>query len=896
MGISDKNTLSRRDFLKGSGAGAAAVVLSGLFEGKTYAKDNNILTERKRDPSAVEVRHGFCKNVCHLACARLTTVKDGRVVNIEGDKDGLINEGRLCAKGKSVIKDLYAPNRILFPLKRERGQKSFRRIGWEQAITEISAKLREVRSEWDGKPIHHATPQQYRRVLWYESPNGDGGVAVDLLHRFGRTFPASLHYSGCAGCFGNWWRSGLATVGSITRQDPVMDIINSKFILNIAYNLAETATNYLVWIKRAQEKGAKFVYIDVRRTPTADQADEFIPIRPGADGAFILGLLYVLLVENKWGYKDIYKTVEKEEWDKFVNEEVKKYPPEKAAELTWIPAETIRRLAKEIHAAGRQFAQINGTHGCTASNGFMTGRLYCMLNIALGAYGVPGGGEYAPKPTEIATIKLPVAGDLLHPKAVRFQWPMPKWAGDIYDWHAGFTTENHYPEVAADDIKVLLILAGNPLVKAADSTSHRKMWDHIRSKPDSMIVIGTNVWKEECEYADYILPTAVDLERDADDLNCQANRFIEVKEAEVAPLGEAKPDIWILNEILKRVYGEETLFRQVADENHRSKLEEMAREGKSAQEILAYARAHNLKEVYGNLEIIHHDTIKKIGQEHGFDFDNHYRTWPANIFDQGHHAIFQYQVSMSMLSYPMPEGTEKYNPWSGVSIKVIKEKKGIFWPFPLAMLEVDPTFRGIMKNFKNMNPMEDYPVYWTPDYFYNNINGKWVMEPWTPGKAKIDLKGAWHNAGIPRWTDVVEFTKDKSPKIDWSEPYPLLMVTGKLGHMMQWSGRFNPMTGALQGPRVLINPATAKHLGVKDEGPVKVTTPRGSIVWKARITETVPEKVIFVPAHTGPKSGVKSYAVESVNILTNRKDSDPYTGFPAYSLAVCKVEPVKEVD
>jgi anaerobic selenocysteine-containing dehydrogenase len=121
------------------------------------------------------------------------------------------------------------------------------------------------------------------------------------------------------------------------------------------------------------------------------------------------------------------------------------------------------------------------------------------------------------------------------------------------------------------------------------------------------------------------------------------------------------------------------------------------------------------------------------------------------------------------------------------------------------------------------------------------------------------------------------------------------MITGKMGHMMQWSGRFNPMTGALQGPRVLMNPATAKHLGVKDEGYVKVTSPRGSIVWKARITETLPEKVIFVPAHTGPKSGVKSFAVESVNVLTNRKDSDPHTGFPAYSLAVCKVEPAKEV-
>jgi len=894
MGISN-NKLNRRDFLKGSGAAAAAVVLSDLFEGKAYAKDSNILAEIKREPKAEDLRRGFCKNVCHLACARFTTVKDGRVVNIEGDKDGLINEGRICAKGKSVVKDLYAPNRILFPLKRERDQKGFRRIGWDQAIAEISAKLREIRSEWDGKPTHQITPQQYRRVVWYESPNGDGGVAVDLLHRFGRTFPAALHYSGCAGCFGNWWRAGLATVGSITRQDPAMDIVNSKFILNIGYNLAETATNYLIWINRAREKGVKVVYLDVRRTPTADQADEFIPIRPGADGAFILGLLNVLLIENKWGYKDIYKTVEKAEWDKFLNEEVKKYPPEEAEKLTWIPAETIRRLAKEIHAAGRQFAQIDGTHGCTASNGFVTGRLYCMLNIALGAYAVPGGGEYSPKPTEIATIKLPVAGDLLHPKAVRFQWPMPKWAGDIYDWHLGFTTENHYPEVAADDIRAIMVMAGNPLVKAADSTSHRKLWDHIRTKPDSMIVIGTNVWKEECEYADYILPTAVDLEKDADDLNCQANRFLEVKEAEVEPLGEAKPDIWLWNEILKRVYGDETMFRQVADENHRSKLENMAKEGKSTQEILAYAKSHGLKEVYGNLEIIHHDTMKKIGLQHGYDFDNHYRTWPATIFDQGHHAVFQYQVSMSMLGYPMPENTEKYNPWSGVSIKVIKEKKGVFWPFPLAMLEVDPTFRGIMKNFQNMNPMDDSPSYWTPDYYYNNVGGKWVMEPWTQGKAKIDLKGAWKNSGVPKWTDVVEFTKDKSPKIDWAEPYPLLMITGKMGHMMQWSSRFNPMAGALQGPRVLINPATAKHLGIVDEGSVKVITARGSIVWKAKITETMPEKVIFIPAHTGPKSGVKSYAIESVNMLTNRVDSDPYTGFPAYSLAVCKVESAKEV-
>lgn len=129
--------MSRRSFIKAAAAtGALAAVGANVAEGSFRTA-----CAEETQPETKKV-YTSCQ-ACICSCAVIATVRDGRVIRLEGNPESPISRGGLCAKGLSGMQALYNPCRNKYPMRRvgERGKNSFERITWDEAIEEIAQKL-----------------------------------------------------------------------------------------------------------------------------------------------------------------------------------------------------------------------------------------------------------------------------------------------------------------------------------------------------------------------------------------------------------------------------------------------------------------------------------------------------------------------------------------------------------------------------------------------------------------------------------------------------------------------------------------------------------------------------------------------------------------------------------
>jgi len=393
-----------------------------------------------------------CFNGCSLRVHRV----NGVVVEIEGNPESPNNLGRVCAKTHAAIMELYSPYRVKVPLKRTNPEKGIGvdpkwvEIGWDEALDTTAKKLKEIKEEDPRQFIYQDMDYQ--------------GLVVDipwLFFAFGS--PNWVLSGGGIHCGG-----GTHTAAELFNASFVQlpDVAHCKYILQIgsglgfgsSYGTAVLATQE--YADARVERGMKIVSLEPWLSVPAAKANEWIPIRPGTDLAFCLAMLNVLLNDleiydaeflkkytngpylvEKDGYffrddkegkpliwdpedetaksfddknvKDfallgIYKINNKEYKPAFqvLKEHVKQYTPQWASKITTVPAETIRRIAKEFGEAASIGSKIKidgkelplrpaaieyfkGAQGHKNSWWFcMTADIICAV---VGATGVPGG-------------------------------------------------------------------------------------------------------------------------------------------------------------------------------------------------------------------------------------------------------------------------------------------------------------------------------------------------------------------------------------------------------------------------------------------------------------------------------------------------------------------------
>src|SRR5437763_12143205 len=208
----------------------------------------------------------------------------GRAGDLRGDKDHPFTRGFLCQKVANYLDRVYHPERVLHPMRRvgRKGEGTFERITWPEAVRTIAARFREVAASADGPQA--ILPYSYAGTmgkLMY------GSLDRRFFHRLGaslldRTICAT---AGAAGCD--------VTLGTRAMMDPEA-AVNARYIVNWGSNTAVTNIHFWKVQFEARKRGARIVTIDPHRSETAAKSDWWIPVRPGTDAALALGVMHVL--------------------------------------------------------------------------------------------------------------------------------------------------------------------------------------------------------------------------------------------------------------------------------------------------------------------------------------------------------------------------------------------------------------------------------------------------------------------------------------------------------------------------------------------------------------------------------------------------------------------------
>ncbi|HQC97889.1 MAG TPA: molybdopterin-dependent oxidoreductase, partial [Aquabacterium sp.] len=277
-------TLDRRTFLRRSGLGVGAGIAASqlLLVKKVDAAD----AAKAADGTAkkVEVRRTVCGH-CSVGCAVDAVVENGVWVRQEPVFDSPINLGAHCAKGAALREHGHGEYRLRYPMKLVDGK--YQRIGWDQALNEISAKMLELRKQSGPDSIFvvgsskHNNEQAYLLRKWmsfWGSNNTDHQARI-------------CHSTTVAGV-ANTWGYGAMT-------NSYNDMQNARAAIYIGSNAAEAHPVSMLHMLHAKENGCKMIVVDPRFTRTAAKADEFVRIRSGSDIPFLFGVMHHIF-KNGW--------------------------------------------------------------------------------------------------------------------------------------------------------------------------------------------------------------------------------------------------------------------------------------------------------------------------------------------------------------------------------------------------------------------------------------------------------------------------------------------------------------------------------------------------------------------------------------------------------------------
>ncbi len=358
--------LSRRDFFKASG-----LIAAGAMGGPALLGG---LRTAQAAPKAPAWTSGFSAcDMCFNKCGLIARVEDGVLTKLDPNPKFLKSRGMLCARGNAGISHVYDPDRLKHPLLRKgaRGEGKWQRIPWDEALDMAAEKMAAVRRDYlpCGHLFSAGSDLQSQFV----------GRLAEVYGSFNITSHESL-------CLVSNSRAFLDTFGEV----PFADVLHSKYIIMAGANRFEALVtpDSMDLMTAMREHGCKLVTLDPRYTKTAALSDEWYPIRPGTDMAFMLALAHVIIGEKLY---DAQWIAEKTYGIEQLTEHVKQYTPGFAAEQCGIPAEDIARIARELAAAAPTSMVYPGRRSSDYEDSTQIRRSFAIVNGLLGNWDRPGG-------------------------------------------------------------------------------------------------------------------------------------------------------------------------------------------------------------------------------------------------------------------------------------------------------------------------------------------------------------------------------------------------------------------------------------------------------------------------------------------------------------------------
>ncbi len=243
------------------------------------------VTQSDRDIGRVEVKNTTCY-MCACRCGIRVTLRDGEIRHIEGNPDHPHNEGVICAKGASGIMKQYSPGRLTKPLLRkpgsERGAGEFDAISWEQAFQMLEERLGKLRAE-DPKKFALFTGRDQMQAL---------------TGMFAKQFGTPNYAAHGGFCSVNMAAGLIYTIGGSFWEFGGPDLERAKLFVMIGTAEDHDSNPLKIHLSRFKRRGGRFISINPVRTGYSAIADEWVPIKPGTDGALLLAINHELIKQG----------------------------------------------------------------------------------------------------------------------------------------------------------------------------------------------------------------------------------------------------------------------------------------------------------------------------------------------------------------------------------------------------------------------------------------------------------------------------------------------------------------------------------------------------------------------------------------------------------------------
>ncbi len=495
---------------------------------------------RKSDKSEMLQREerivpGGC-NICFNGCPIKYHLRGNEVINIYGNDDDPVFQGRVCPKSQMTLQMYNNPHRLQRPLKRigKRGRDRFEEISWEQALTEIASKLERVRAEY-----------------------GPEALAIQSGSRTG-----VLNIIGAIPLFAGMW--GTANVAAtepycdmgkgialgLTQGTGVManvyteeDIGSAGAYVYIGDNQAETRpVNFGMTNDWRIRNRAQMIVVDPRLTATAAKADAWLPIRSGTDMALGLGIIHYLFSNGLHDQAFCERWIAGwREWRDFVFDQ--NYDLDWTASVTDLDREQIRMLAATIAAAdGCMIFLSRGINQHT--NSAQTNRVFMFVAAITGNWGRRGGGYF--NVSSEMNWKPPLIPEhrRMHARAAIGKSPSA--------WMDAMLDGKPYPIRA-------LITGNNPLAQWPNQNRARRAVEALD------LVVHMELFKNATSrFADYVLPMASGIEKGGTTRFAEDRRIVW-NDRLIDPPGEARSDHWFWIELGKKFGFDDVLKDEYKD-------------------------------------------------------------------------------------------------------------------------------------------------------------------------------------------------------------------------------------------------------------------------------------------------------------------------------------------
>ncbi|RJP31743.1 MAG: hypothetical protein C4547_15205 [Phycisphaerales bacterium] len=488
---------TRREFLIAGGvSGALAaqgwavpqVIYAGAREGQADPLERTVMT--------------LCRQ-CSGGCGLKVRVIRDCVVGIAGNPIHPINRGGVCPGAPAAVQSLYNPDRLTQPLvlAGPKGAGRYQPVSWTEAVRQLAARLRDLRRTTGPHGLAVIT-------------RGDRGLKRLLLERFLQAYGSNNLIDGAAPDAHQAYPAIRAVQGFPRAVG--YDLAQTRYVLSFGsqwldahWSPAQAGATFAALRGRDQDDRRRFVHVEPRLSLTAAKADEWIPARPGTEGALALGLAHVIVREGLYDRAFVERMTDGfEDPDGgrggrigFRRLVLRDYAPSRVSRITGVEEGTIFRLAREFTA--QRPALAIGYDGASVSTQRTYDRMAIhALNALVGSIDVAGGVTHF---RDIELLNLPVP-EPDGPAEAGLSKPRIDVADpSVYplaDCPTGMLAERILADLPYP-IEVLVLAGGNPVF---DSPHPQRVQQALGKVP---LVVSLSSWMDDsARWADLIIPDA----------------------------------------------------------------------------------------------------------------------------------------------------------------------------------------------------------------------------------------------------------------------------------------------------------------------------------------------------------------------------------------------------